>query len=235
MDRRLSVSCVLELSCANLQEQFYEWMSQTSAMVLLQPWLVWVFHTSFWLRLVWKDQQHCGRLQILTATLPCTALISARVILQSRGAPKEVQSMVSLLALVFIYVPAAIGMAYKDPCMVETMGSAISPTALPSEFALLSAVHALGNFIVCPCTMGHLPALAYIIVIGNVWVGVVQYLQRNNIAVDEAADSDQGIDAFWTISMATCAVVMVGVGIRYNLAHTHMTLFLKTLGPHRND
>ena len=99
MDPSLSLSSMLLLSSPELQDQYFRWMDRTPA-VTWQPNSLPFFHVIAGLRILSKTEDGCPGFALIGA-LPSTVLASVRVCMEFSGAPKQLQSISSLVALAY--------------------------------------------------------------------------------------------------------------------------------------
>ena len=223
MRRGVTVSSTLLFSPPELQDQFHAWMAEIPA-VWWHPRLVLEleFLMPFWL----LGRDECGWIYILPY-IPMTLLVGARVAMEAKGWSKQVQSLVSLLAMAYFLVLVNTLMAVKDTCHISIGpgGTSLAATVAFAEAAII-ADHAI-----TPCTVQHAPVLSVVIGIGDCSLVYVRYLQLNGgLAWDES-------DPYLLKLLAVCFTSVVSslavYCARVYLSRGLMIRFLRSL-PH-ND
>ena len=223
------MSSTLLLSSPELQDQYYKWMDKTPAVAWL-PYFAPLFFMCGPLKLLSKNDDGCTGLALIVS-LPSTVLALVRVAMEFSGAPKQLQSISSLVALAYSLTAVTGMMALHDPCMLSFGPDwTISPAGNAVFVAILTAL----LIAICPCTMQHLAALCVI-------AGPVDFLacyirsQQRHGGLGLVSYPTHYVELVIIIAAAKTAALLVGAAVRYRLAHKNMTAFLRSARrPHRH-
>ena len=236
MQPGLSVSSTLQFSSPEVEDKFHRWMEQNPAVrwhPVVKAAVSLTILLGFYLRTMSKgDNDECNWV-LLALGWPGLELGLTCIAWQYIGTCKQIQSMCSILCVAYGFAVICRMVAMNDdPCFISLRPKFTSVAA----HAALASVTAISPFALAPCTTQHLPALCTIVGIGTYtawYINYAQLVQNGNwtLRFDSFFDGDL-YSAHAAISEATIATLLVGVSIRYWLAHTHRTDFLKTLKPH---
>jgi hypothetical protein len=227
LDSSLTVSCSLELSSEHLQDQYCRWMDQIPA-VRWHPLAVFVAQAAFLaIPVVVKLEGGCiwrvdaGRGWM---TLPGPSLVATRVAMQAAGAPKWAQSLSILLSQGCILATQLALLTLNDTCFVS-----IAPGwSSASGMAAFAAVYQVTNLSMGPCTMKHLDLQIGTMALANVSMLYLKHLKRVGSG-ELSVSSDPGLLYFRSIAIAVLAVLLAGKFVRYWIAMTQMTSFLRLI------
>ena len=222
MDPSLSVSSMLLLSSPELQDQYFRWMDRTAGVAWF-PYFAPFFFICGPLKIWSKHVDGCPGL-ISIVSLPATLLASVRVAMEFSGAPKQLQSISSLVALAY-FVTAGDGMmALHDPCMLSIGPDwAISPAGNAVFVAMVTAL----LFAITPCTMQHLAALC--VIAGPLdFLAAYVWSQQRHGGLGLISYPTHYVELGIIIAAAKTAALLVGAAVRYRLAHGNMTAFLRS-------
>ena len=228
LDPSLFVTSKLLLSSPALQDQYYRWMNRTPA-VAWHPYFAPLVFICGPLKISTKNVDACPGLALIVS-LPATVLALVRVAIEFSGAPKQLQSIASLVALAY-FVTAFTGMmALHDPCTLSIGPDwAISPAGIALFVAIVTAL----QIAITPCTMQHLTALCVI-------AGPLDFLafyirsQQRHGGLGLTSYPNHDVELGIIIAAAKTATLLVGVAVRYRLAHENMTAFLRSVRLHRD-
>ena len=229
MDPSLSVSSMLLLSSPGLQDQYFRWMDRTPA-VTWHPYFLPFFHFIDGLRTLIKTEDGCTGFALI-ASLPATVLALVRVAMEFSGAPKQLQSISSLVALAYCVTAFTGLMALHNPFALRIGPDwAISPAGNAVFVAMVTTL----NIAITPCTMQHLAALC--VIAGPLdFLAAYIWSQQRHGGLGLISYPTHYVELGIIIAAAKTAALLVGAAVRYRLAHENMTAFLRSARrPHRH-
>ena len=229
MDPVVWVSPSLLFSPQGLQDQYHKWMFQIPAvreLPLLSVFTLLVFCVRF---LTVKAEDECGWVHV-AAFLPGAALEATGLALAHRsGAFAHVQSLLSIIAWVYLLGHVCVFTAFNDTCWMN-MGDLPDKTSLLGYSCFTIATTTAG-LAAAPCTMHHLDVMLWIAGLGNGGAIYLKYLQNNG---GLTFDSDPGLLGFQTVAATMSVCLLVTAAIRYWLARKHMIGFLRSIWARTN-
>ena len=230
LDPSLSVSSMLLLSSPGLQDQYYTWMDRTPA-VTWHPYFLPFFHVIVGQRILNRAEDGCTGFALIVS-LPCTLLASVRVAMECSGAPKQLQSIASLVALAYFVTVFTGMMALHDPCTLSIGPDwTISPAGNAVYVALVAAV----QIALTPCVMQHLAALCVITSSLDLFLACFIWSQQRHGGLGLSSYPTHYVELGIIIAAARTATLLVGAAVRYRLAHGNMKAFLRSARrPHRH-
>ena len=237
MQPGLSVSSNLQFSSPEVEDQFHRWMDQRPAVrwhPVAKPVISLAILLDFYLRTMSEQSENECNWVLVALGWPGLALGLTCIALQGLRTSKQAQSLCSMLCVACGFAVTCRTLALNDdPCFVSLRPRFASVAANAAS----ASVTAMSSFVLAPCTMQHLDALCTIVGLGTYTTWYIIYAQRVQngrwtLRLDSFFESDDLYNAHAAISTSTIATVLVGVSIRYRLAYTHRTDFVKTLKPH---
>ena len=229
MDPSLSVSSMLLLSSPGLQDQYYKWMDKTPA-VAWHPYFLPLFFISFAVKALSKNEDGCNSVALIVS-VPATVLALVRVAMEIRGAPKQFQSIASLVSLACLLTAGTGMLALNNPCMLS-----IGPDdwMSPAGTAVIVALETTVLIAVTPCTLQHLAALCVIVGPCHCVAHFIRFQQRHG-GLGLVSYPNHYVELIILIAAAKAAAMLVGAAVRYRLAQGNMTAFLRSVRrPHRH-
>jgi len=146
------------------------------------------------------------------------------VAMQAAGAPKWAQSLSILLSQGCIVASQLALLILSDTCYIS-----IAPGwSSASGMAAFAAIFQVSNLAMGPCTMQHLDLQIGTMALGNVSVIYLKHLRRVTSG-ELSVSSDPGLLYFRSIAIAVLAVLLAGKFVRYWIAMTQMTSFLRLI------
>lgn len=218
VDTKLKVSWSLILSSPELQEKYYDWMGQRPVVRWFMR-LILGGQLAMYLKMLLKAEDGCGWRHV-GVHLPFTALTMASMALEKTGAPKRLQSLVSLIGQIYIFALYLEMQASNDLCLIS-----LGPNSMPLKTtALFAAVSATVILSQAPCTMQHYDVLCAIVAVFNTVGMYLQYLIHNG---GLSFSSDPDGSGFVAIVLSTIAAILTVCTVRYCLVGSQMKQFLR--------
>ena len=174
------------------------------------------------LKLLSRSEDGCTGF-VLIGALPSAVLALVRVAMEFSGAPKQLQSISSLVALAY-YVTAATGMmALNDPCTLSMGPDWASPAGNAVFVAIITAL----QIAITMCTVQHFAALCVIAGPCHFLTCYIRSQQRHG-GLGLVSYPTHYVELMIIIAGAKTAALLVGAAVRYRLAHGNMTAFLRS-------
>ena len=145
--------------------------------------------------------------------------------MEFNGAPKQLQSISSLVALAYSLTAVTGMMALHNPYCTLSIGPdwAISPAGNAVFVAIITAL----QIAITPCTMQHLAALCCVIAGPVDLLGCYIWSQQRHGGLGLSSYPTHYVELAIIIAAAKTAALHVGAAVRYRLAHGNMlTAFL---------